>query len=205
MVEKQRASAYIHIRTELPALAALIDATGEIALPTMSSEPVADALVRIVAGQMLSQLAAKSIINRIKNAAERQGCGTLCQLPVTELRRCGLSERKAKTISLIAGIAEAEPERLEAWRALPFEDLRGEVSLVWGLSDWSASVLAIFHFGQPDVFPMSDGSLIRAIRLVERRVPHVGDRLKHEAAAPFRSYLALTLWAALDKGHLTAA
>lgn len=205
MSEKQRASAYAHIRAQLPALDPLIAATGGVALPTMSRDPVADALVRIVTGQMLSRSAAQSILGRIRAAAERVGCGSLYNLPENELRACGLSGRKAKTITLIAEMADAEPDRLESWRSLPFDELRREVSQVWGLSDWSASVLGIFHFAQPDVFPMSDGSLVRAIKLIEQQVPRIGDRLQHEAAAPFRSYLALTLWAALDNGHLSAA
>lgn len=205
MSDHQRAAAYAHIRGELPALDPLIAATGEVALPRASSEPVADALVRIVAGQMLSRTAAQSILARMQAAADRVGCGALYNLPDTELRGCGLSGRKARTIALIAQMATEEPDRLETWRTLPFDELRGEVSQVWGLSDWSASVLGIFHFAQPDVFPMSDGSLARAIRLVEQQVPKIGDRLRHEAAAPFRSYLALTLWAALDNGHFVAA
>lgn len=205
MSEEQRASAYAHIRAELPALDPLIAATREVALPTMSNEPVADALVRIVAGQMLSRSAAQSILARMKGAADRSGCSALYDLPDAELRACGLSGRKAKTIALIAEMAGSEPGRLESWRGLPFNELRREVSQVWGLSDWSASVLGIFHFGQPDVFPMSDGSLVRAIRLIEQQVPKIGERLDHDAAAPFRSYLALTLWTALDNGHLATA
>ena len=205
MSEEQRAEAYTHIRAQLPFLSPLIAATAEIDLPKRNGEPVADALVRIVAGQMLSRSAAQSILARMNIAAQWVGCGPLHRLPESELRACGLSGRKAKTIALISEMASTEAERLESWRALPFDELRREVSSVWGLSDWSASVLGIFHFGQPDVFPMSDGSLVRAIRLIEQQMSIIEDRLAHEAAAPFRSYLALTFWAALDHGHLVAA
>jgi DNA-3-methyladenine glycosylase II len=201
----ERVRAYKHLRRELPALRNIFDLTGEVPLPPVSDEPVADALVRIVAGQMLSRSAAESILKRMRAAAERTSCGSLYYLSHAELRACGLSGRKAKTISLIAQLACEEPERLQLWRELPFEELRREVSQIWGLSDWSASILGIFHFGKPDLFPLSDGSLVRAIRLVEHQVAEIGDRLRHEAAAPFRSYLALTLWAALDHGHLAAA
>jgi len=129
----------------------------------------------------------------------------LYSLAEDDLRACGLSRGKAKTVRLIAEITEKEPGQLEGWRSLSFEELKKETAQIWGLGDWSASVLAIFHFAHPDVFPLSDGSLVRAIRLVEQQVPKIGERLRHEAAAPFRSYLALTLWAALDNGHLAAA
>lgn len=194
----ERTRAYTHIRANLPPLERLIDVTGEVPVPQSDAEPVPDALVRIVAGQMLSRMAAQSIVRRMAEAAERLECGPLYRLPEEELRASGLSGRKARTIALIREIADAEPERLENWRKLPFEELATEVSGIWGLSNWSASVLGIFHFGHPDVFPLSDGSLVRAIRLVEQET----GPLEFDAAAPYRSYLALTLWAALDNGHL---
>lgn len=200
-VVEQRA-AYSHIKKNFPFLEPLIQRTGVVPLPNSSEEPVADALVRIVVGQMLSQVAARSIVARMVSAAEAAGCGPLYHLPVSELRACGLSGRKARTISLIAELADQDPNGLEGWRELPFEELRRKVGSIWGLSDWSASILGIFHFAEPDVFPVSDGSLARAIRLVEQQYLLSEERLEHEAASPFSSYLAILLWHALDNGHL---
>ena len=197
--EPERNAAYRHISMTVPALGDLLAATGRVPLPPANDEPVAHALVRIVAGQMLSRTAAQAILSRLAEAARQSRCGPVYRLPEAQLVAAGLSRRKARTIQLIAHMADTETERLESWRQLPFQDLRSEVSSVWGMSDWSASVLAIFHFGQPDVVPLSDGSLVRAIRLAEQII---GEQIAHEACSPYRSYLAMTLWAALDEGHL---
>jgi DNA-3-methyladenine glycosylase II len=196
--------AYAHIRERFPFLKPLIERVGPVPLPKPGDEPVADVLVRIVAGQMLSQLAARSILARMTAAAERTGCGPLYRLSQGDLRASGLSGRKARTVAFIAALADEAPERLESWRDLQFDELRREVGLIWGLSDWSASVLGIFHFAQPDVFPLGDGSLVRAMRRVEQLYLPQGQRLDHKAASPFGSYLALLLWHALDNNHLTA-
>jgi len=65
----------------------------------------------------------------------------------------------------------------------------------WGLSNWSASILAIFYFGFEDVYPENDGSIRRVTRLLEQK----GITFDPEQASPYRSYLALYLWEILDR------
>jgi len=204
LVHADRQEAYSHLRDRYPFLVDLIAATGEVRLPEPNGDAVACSLVRIVAGQMLSRTAAQTILARMGAAADRLGLATLYVLPEAELRACGLSGRKARTIGMIAEIMSTEPARFERWRELPFPELRREVAGIWGLSDWSASVLAIFDFAHEDVFPLSDGSIIRAIRFIEEQKMRIGEKFHHEFASPYGSYLALTLWAALDTGVLTA-
>lgn len=73
--------------------------------------------------------------------------------------------------------------------------LFAEVNKHWGLSHWSASMLAIFYFGLEDVYPINDGSIKRVTSLLEQR----GIIFEPEKAAPYRSYLALYLWEILDR------
>lgn len=142
-------------------------------------------------------------MGRMSATAERLGLPNLYGLPEAELRASGLSGRKARTIRMIAEIMATDPSRFGQWPDLSFPELRREVGSIWGLSDWSASVLAIFDFAHQDVFPLSDGSLVRAIRIVEEQHMKPGERFDHELASPYGSYLAITLWAALDTGILT--
>lgn len=202
MSESERQAAYRHLREQLPFMAGLIEITGELPLPAPARASVSTSLVHIVAGQMLSRTAAQTIIGRMRAAADLRSLEHLYELEADELRTCGLSGRKARTVAAIRELATTDRERLEGWRELHWEDLRRQVGAVWGLSDWSAGVLAIFDFGLPDVFPLGDGSLVRAMRLVERLHLVGGELFPHERGSPFGSYLALTLWAALDNGHL---
>ena len=72
------------------------------------------------------------------------------------------------------------------------------------MGDWTASILALFYVGHEDVFPAGDGSLQRAITALQRIGTKRSRRYKFdpERAQPFRSYLALYLWQALDTGML---
>ncbi len=87
-------------------------------------------------------------------------------LPEHELRSAGLSSRKATAIANFGEQFCSKPERFEAWAFASYEDLRDDVSKIWGLSDWSAAILALFHFGHADVWPAADGSLQRAVRMI---------------------------------------
>lgn len=202
MIRVDKHRAYSHILDRLPALSTIVDRTGKPSLPGPSDTSISDALACIVAGQMLSQQSAQSIIERMRQRAADRELHTLVELPIDELRACGLSGRKAKTISIIAELVREQPNRFECWRDLEFGRLRSEVCTIWGLSDWSASMLAIFHLGHEDVFPLSDGSIVRAVALVEQSMPELSGTDWFSDAAPYRSYLAVTLWAALDSGLL---
>jgi len=59
-------------------------------------------------------------------------------------------------------------------------------------------MLAIFHFGHPDVFPSADGSIARASALVTE---HLAPTFDPGRAAPNRTLLAAYLWASLDRGY----
>ncbi|MFL6759461.1 DNA-3-methyladenine glycosylase family protein [Sphingomonas sp.] len=198
------AEAYGFLRREFPRVAALFDATGEVPLPEPNHEPVKHALVRIVIGQMLSTSAASSIKRRVGERVDALGAESAYDLSDDDLRECGISPQKTRTLRGIQSYMDQDPSFERRWRSLPFAELRREVSSLWGLSDWSASVLAIFHFGHPDVFPLTDGSLVRAIDRVQSLLL-AGEPLEHDRAAPYRSYLAVTLWHALDNGHLNAS
>lgn len=203
MSEFQRRAAYQYLRQRLPFVAPLFEHTNELPLPVPRAGSVAASLVHIVAGQMLSRAAAQTILARVATAAEQSGVEQLYHLQEEQLRACGLSRRKAKTIAAIRELSFRENARLEGWRNLAWPDLRREVSRIWGLSEWSAGMLAIFDFSLPDVFPHTDGSLMRAMRLLEGRHMNEGEVFPFERSSPYGSYLAITLWAALDNGLLS--
>ena len=197
--DKQRKAAYAHISARLPWFGPLVARTGALPLPTKHNRPVAESLVHIVASQMLSRAAAETILIRMQAIATRGERIALHELSADQLRICGLSARKARTVTNISDAVQNDPDCFERWRELTFDELLGEVRSFWGLSDWSAGILAIFHFQMPDVFPSNDGSLLRAVKQMP---PEVTAQFPFLEASPYRSYVAITLWAALDAGML---
>jgi DNA-3-methyladenine glycosylase II len=161
---------------------------------------VLDAVSHIVIGQMLSRKAAQTIINKtVKLSIEKKlpGIGSLSD---SELRLCGLSRRKAKSIYLFADFYHKNRSEIENWRNLSEADLYTQVRQHWGLSDWSAAMLGIFYFGLEDIFPFGDGSIKRAIKILES----INIPINPQLVAPYRSYLALYIWKFLDNNLFDA-
>ena len=156
---------------------------------------VLSAVSKIVIGQMLSRKAASTIIDRMESLAAKEDKLEIALLSEEEMRSCGISNSKAKAIKLFAEQYFNDEERYESWRNLDSSKLFSEVNQHWGLSHWSASMLAIFYFGFEDVYPVNDGSIKRITGLLEQK----GITFEPVKAAPYRSYLALYLWEMLDQ------
>lgn len=190
--------AYRHLRLAYPYLSPLFDDVGHRAVPPARNTPVDEAVVKTVIGQMLSSKAAASIHARVVLACDERQCRAW-DLPEGLLRTAGLSGRKIRTIREFGEGTVSRADEIRAWPGMPFEDLRRSVSSFWGLSEWTAAILAIFHLGHVDVLPLSDGSITRAIKLVEGSLLDTA-RFDPEAARPYGTYLSMALWASLDDG-----
>lgn len=189
---------YPQIREELEHADTItqIKLVGDFVLP--------EAIVRVVTGQMISGKAAETIYNRIKFSAATKGlCGSW-MLDQQTLRKCGLSGAKARAIVDLGSKIGGNSEALDYWHSLTSELLLNEIKKFRGMGVWSAGILALFYIGHEDIFPEGDGSLQRAIQLIQKKESaKSGIEFDVNRAAPYRSYLALYLWHILDAGLLT--
>ncbi|MGZ8265359.1 MAG: DNA-3-methyladenine glycosylase family protein, partial [Burkholderiales bacterium] len=91
-----------------------------------------------------------------------------------------------------------EPAR---WRALDDETLVAELTQVKGIGRWTAEMFLIFYMTRPDVFPLDDIGLQRAMSLhynagkplTKLRMRRIG-----KAWAPWRSVATWYMWRSLD-------
>ncbi|MDP0500461.1 MAG: hypothetical protein Q7P63_10205 [Verrucomicrobiota bacterium JB022] len=187
-----------HLLHHYTALEPVLRRIGPLEPLPIRNEAVADSVARIVTGQMLSRTSADKIFARLEQAAQVEGHNRPCLLPTETMLACGLSRRKADAIQRFGRHYAQHTATIEGWRQLEIDELRREVSQHWGLSIWSADILAIFYFGLPDVFPHTDGAMVRALKLCQER--YGLDLSNPEAARPYRTTLARYLWDALDAG-----
>ena len=189
------------IRLAMPFLSAMLDDLYPIVLPRPRSLSVPEAVVKIVVAQMLSGAAARTIYERLSAARNRTGLAGSWMLPEKKLLSCGLSARKARAIREFAAAYHENMARIESWPRLGHGELVREVSSFWGLSSWTADMLAIFHFGHEDVFPMTDGSIKRALDEAGKTFGVSKSAVAVNAVSPFRTHLALYLWKSLDTNY----
>ncbi len=159
-------------------------------------------LARSIVGQQISVKAAQSIWDRLAAAAPGMRAADLLALEVSALRGCGLSQRKAEYLLDLAARFHNGSLHARSWGEMADEDIIAELVQVRGIGRWTAEMFLIFNLLRPDVLPIDDLGLQRAIRLhyFEGRSSVKAKRMKELARrwAPWRSVATWYLWRSLD-------
>ena len=190
-----------------PVLRELIDEVGADGLGDARAGRPADhygALVRSIVGQQLSTRAARAIYTRL---TDRFGGRTPTPAEVREddpdeLRQAaGLSHAKVEYLrSLAEHVLDGRLE-LEKLDNLPDEQIIAELTAVKGLGTWSADMFLMFHLQRPDVLPVGDLGIRRAVMLryglKELPDPETMERIA-EPWRPHRTLASRYLWRSLE-------
>ncbi|HEY8252419.1 MAG TPA: DNA-3-methyladenine glycosylase [Burkholderiales bacterium] len=159
-------------------------------------------LARAICGQQISVKAAQSVWDRV--------CICLDQKITPEaviakdrkvLRACGLSDRKTEYIADLAQHFADGSIHVHRWPQMPDEEIIAELVEVRGIGRWTAEMFLIFNLLRPDVLPLDDLGLQKAIRLLYFRKRPVSLRTMRklgESWRPWRSVATWYLWRSLD-------
>ncbi|MEO0395447.1 MAG: DNA-3-methyladenine glycosylase 2 family protein [Cyanobacteria bacterium P01_A01_bin.137] len=178
-------------------LADAIANTTPLKLTTNKDTPFSERLCRAVAGQQLSVKAAASIWGRIvDSAAEQPLVDYFSTVSPETLRHCGLSAAKAKAMRAIALATLANQLNESLLSELDHGERTQCLTEIWGVGQWTADMMSIFYFGDPDIWPDGDTTARKNLeRLTSRRRKTVRTAARF---APYRSYLALYMWHQAD-------
>ncbi len=158
-------------------------------------------LARSIIGQQISVKAAQSVWDRFASAVGDMQPAQVLRLSVEQLRGCGLSGQKVNYLrDLSARFAEGAID-VARWHGMDDEALIDELTEVKGIGRWTAEMFLIFYLTRPDVFPLADLGLQKAMqlhynkgrKLSERRIMTLG-----KLWSPWRSVATWYLWRSLD-------
>ena len=158
-------------------------------------------LARAIVGQQISVKAAQSVWDRLLAAVGAVSPAAIDAMRVDALRACGLSERKALYLRDLAAHFTGGLFDLAAWQAMGDEDVIAELIKVRGIGRWTAEMFLIFYMARPDVLPLADLGLQRAIQLQYGSGRKLSERRMRAIAAcwaPWRSVATWYLWRSLD-------
>lgn len=155
------------------------------------------ALVRSVVGQLISRKAAETVWNRLSDAAGSVTPAVLSQLPVEQMRACGLSQRKAESIQAIAQAVENGLVDFAAMEDLPDDEIAKRLSTLPGVGVWTAEMLMLFSLGRSDVVSYDDLGIRRGMmRLYGLETLSKREFKAYRARySPYGSTASLYLWA----------
>jgi DNA-3-methyladenine glycosylase II len=158
-------------------------------------------LARAIVGQQISVKAAQSVWDRLSDRLGTVTPGLLHRVRKPTLRACGLSGQKAGYLKDLAGKFLDGSLDIGCWHALDDEALIRELTRVKGVGRWTAEMFLIFYLARPDVFPLDDLGLQRAMRLNYNRGRPLSNARMHRLGktwAPWRSVATWYLWRSLD-------
>ena len=183
-----------------PRLARVIDDVGCLDFGPVG-EPF-EVLVRSVVSQQLSGKSAESIFARL---ADNVGITpeALASADDAELRRIGLSHRKAEYIQGIARQVASGELDLDELALLDDETVSDRLVKVRGIGPWSAHMFLMFALRRPDVLANDDYGIRQAVGTVLGLGRPATTEELAEAAEPWRPHRSAALfylWAASDGG-----
>jgi DNA-3-methyladenine glycosylase II len=187
-------------------MAELIDRAGRLPAARTGRPDPGDhygALVRAIAGQQLSVLAARAIYTRL---TDRYGGRPptpeeiLAEDPEELRAAAGLSRAKTGYLRSLAEHVVSGELELERLDDLPDEDVIAELVAVKGLGMWSAQMFLMFQLERPDVLPTGDlgirNAIQRAYGLPEPPTAAQMDAIG-DAWRPYRTLASRYLWRSL--------
>jgi DNA-3-methyladenine glycosylase II len=194
------------LREADPVMAGLIELHADVVRRDLKRERPGDAygtLVRSIVGQQLSTRAAATIYGRV---LELSGGHTptpkqLLKAEPDDMRAAGLSHAKVAYLRDLALHVEDGALELERLPDLPDEEVTAQLTAIKGVGQWTADMFLIFHLGRPDILPVGDQGIRRAIQ-VEYRLRKLPDAKRMQKIAkpwrPYRTLASLYLWSSLD-------
>jgi len=157
-------------------------------------------LVSAIVGQQISTAAARTIWGRFEGLVGKVNPKSVLSRSQEELRGCGLSGRKAE---YILGIAEAWQSGYADidWDEMSDVEVMAALIKLRGVGTWTVEMILIFTLLRPDVFPVGDIGVVRAVeRLYSEGERMSNDELiaKSQDWRPWRTVATWYLWRSID-------
>lgn len=159
-------------------------------------------LARAIVGQQISVAAAQSVWNKMLLALKKKvSPQNILTLTVEELRSAGLSGRKVEYIRDLAEHFHSGRLHANQWKGMEDESIIKELSAIRGIGRWTAEMFLIFNMVRPDILPLDDAGLIKAISLNYFSGEPVSRHEAREVAAnwaPWRTVATWYMWRSID-------
>ncbi len=164
------------------------------------SDPVIT-LARAIVSQQISVKAAESIWNRLLESMGELTAQRLAQARLPTLRNVGLSQRKAEYLKNVGAHFHKRILIAERWHEMEDEAVIEDLCQLKGIGRWTAEMFLIFNLQRPDVFPVADIGLLKAIQRHYNAGRAIGPRKLSQLDKrwrPWRTVATWYLWRSLD-------
>ena len=121
-------------------------------------------LCRTIVGQQISTKAADSIWSKFERKCKKSIIpNKVLKLSTRTLKSAGLSRQKVSYLKNIAKAFKNKSFDIRELKKMNDEEAINYVTKLKGLGVWSAEMFLMFNLNRPDIFPIQDIGLLRAI------------------------------------------
>ena len=158
-------------------------------------------LARSIVGQQISVKAAQSVWDRLIATVPAMHPAAVHAHDPVSLRACGLSRSKVVYLhDLALHFVEGRLDTAR-WDRMSDDELIAELTQVRGIGRWTAEMFLIFYMMRPDVLPLADIGVQRAMNLhYNNGKPLSGRKLDaiSKRWQPWRSVATWYMWRSLE-------
>lgn len=192
------AKAVEHLKSADPILSGIID---ENLRPFLSSNGnVGNTLIKSIVGQQISVKAADSVWRKMSGLLGAVIPENIVLYDFQDLRECGLSMRKSEYILDFSRLWVDSLSDLD-WFSMDGANVRSRLLELRGVGPWTVDMVMIFALGQPDILPLGDIGLIRAIEKTYAGGSNLGVEEILDIStgwSPYRTVATWYLWRVVD-------
>jgi len=192
--------ALIHLKNSDEVLASIITRVGPCRIAYR--DPTFEALARSIVFQQLSTKAARTIYNRLEEAAGGKITPeAIRDLSIGEMRRAGLSKQKIGYIRDLAEHALAGTLDFNRLPGMSDEEIIATLTDIKGIGVWTAHMFLIFALRRTNILPVGDLGVRTAIKRAykKRALPKPKDIEKIARSwHPYCSIASWYLWRSLE-------
>jgi DNA-3-methyladenine glycosylase II len=166
--------------------------------PLRWREPGFGGLVSTITGQQLSTSSANAIRAKLRAVVDPITPEALQAMSDEDLRACGYSSPKIRTLRAIAGAITSGELPFESLGMMLPEDAQAALVKVHGIGPWTAEVWMMFCLGTQDIFAPGDLALQEGAKLamgLETRPTTKEMAVIATRWSPWRAVAARLIWA----------
>jgi DNA-3-methyladenine glycosylase II len=200
-VTKETAEALKHLAVADARLAAIIKSVGTYEIK-LRKDPF-QSLVEVIIYQQLAGSAADAIYRRFVKIYDRfPRPPQLLTTRDARLRAAGLSARRIEYLNDLASLVSDGRLKLGLLQKISDEEVIAQLVQVKGIGRWTAEMFLIFCLGRPDVLPVGDLGLRKAMQRTYLLAEQPSPASMRNIAQPWRPYCSIAtwyLWKSLEK------
>ena len=159
-------------------------------------------LCRTIVGQQVSVASADSIWSKFaKKCKKNIKPKVVLKISSSVLKSAGLSRQKISYLKIISKAYESKSFNVREIKKMNDADAIEYITKLKGLGVWSAEMFLMFNLNRPDIFPVKDIGLLRAISKNYKVSYPPSDRFLEKISklhSGYRTVLTWYMWRSID-------